>query len=162
MCGFVHVCSMKSYSFFYSFQDFVYQFRLRAIYSDFLQEYLTTVISEIFWHWHHLLNVEMIETSSTMYRNDCICNINDFIIPYKCNARLWREIVNSLGFFFNWQIIALQCCVGFCHTKYTCIGPRLPFTPQLIIKYIPLASFGIRCTLGYYCYWTWVCSPNVQ
>ena len=33
---------------FYSFQDFVYQFRLRAIYTDFMQEYLTRAISEIF------------------------------------------------------------------------------------------------------------------
>ena len=79
---------MKSYSFFYSFQDFMYQFRLRAIYSGFLQGYLTTVISEIFSHRHHLLHVEMIEKFSTMCRNYCICNINDFIIPYKYNAKL--------------------------------------------------------------------------
>ena len=28
----------------------------------------------------------------------------------------WSPIKTFLFFFFNWRIIALQCCVGFCHT----------------------------------------------
>lgn len=47
-CACVYVFSLKSYSFFYNFQNLVYQFRLKAIYSDFLQGYLTAVISKIF------------------------------------------------------------------------------------------------------------------
>ena len=27
-----------------------------------------------------------------------------------------NDYVSAVIFFFNWMIIALQCCVGFCHT----------------------------------------------
>ena len=64
---------------------------------------------------------EIIEESSTMYKNDYTCNISDFIIPYKYNAKLWREILNFLIF-------------KFCF-------PWLPFTPELITKYIPFGIF---------------------
>ena len=51
-----------------------------------------------------------------------------------------RPVCNSLHlsylcFFFNWKIIALQCCIGFCHTsagishKYTYVPSPLNLPP---------------------------------
>ena len=153
---------------FYSFQDFVYQFRLRAIYSDFMQEYLTRAISEIFWHRHHLLNVEMIETSSALHRNYCICNINLaslFLINIMpgCEGRSW----------ILWRIIALQCCVGFCHTivwvsqKYTRVASHHHPSRSLVTIYTrtdhqirPFGIFWYEVHFGVLLLltWTWVSS----
>ena len=33
-----------------------------------------------------------------------------------CLSLTLRRLSHSLSFFFNWRIIALQCCVDFCHT----------------------------------------------
>ena len=49
----------------------------------------------------------------------------------KCQkGKVWEIIIGI--FFFNWQTIALQCCVGFCHTtwidcKYTYVPSCLSF-----------------------------------
>ena len=51
-----------------------------------------------------------------------------------------------LFFFFNWRIIALQCCVGFCHTiawiihKYTYITSLLGLPPSPAIPPLQLVS----------------------
>lgn len=43
---------------------------------------------------------ETVEQSS-VYKNYFTCNINDFIIPYRYNEKLWRKILNSLVFKFT-------------------------------------------------------------
>ena len=35
----------------------------------------------------------------------------------QCSAFFFFNMVIFLKFIFNWKIIALQCCVGFCHTS---------------------------------------------
>ena len=47
-------------------------------------------------------------------------------------SRAWENCETEAIFFFNWRIIALQCCVGFCHIalwigqKYTCVPSWTP------------------------------------
>ena len=59
---------------------------------------------------------------------------------------VWTKVY----FFFNWRIIALQCCGGLCHTStwishnYICISPLLSLPPPkgilLINEYYAISS----------------------
>ena len=45
---------------------------------------------------------------------------------------------------FNWRIVALQCCVGFCHTT-TCISHKYTYIPSLLnLPSIPYPSHPSR------------------
>ena len=48
------------------------------------------------------------------------------------------EVLEFLKFIFNWRIIALQRCFGFCHTS-TCINHRYTYVPSLLN--LPATSF---------------------
>ena len=55
----------------------------------------------------------------------------------KCFLEKHAEPGIFISLFFNWRIIALQCCVGFCHTStwisctYTCVPSLLNLHPTL-------------------------------
>ena len=54
----------------------------------------------------------------------------EFISLRKISDSCKEQSINFFFFFFYWKIIALQYCVGLCHTS-TCISHRYTYVPSL-------------------------------
>ena len=54
----------------------------------------------------------------------------EFISLRKNSDSCKEQSINFCPFFFYWKIIALQYCVGLCHTS-TCISHRCTYVPSL-------------------------------
>ena len=54
----------------------------------------------------------------------------EFISLRKNSDSCKEQSINFFPFFFYWKIIALQYCVGLCHTS-TCISHRCTYVPSL-------------------------------
>ena len=55
-------------------------------------------------------------------------------LSYRCFYPFFTSIVFSLSFLkisliFNWKMIALKCCIGFCYTKTCQTSPGLALPP---------------------------------
>ena len=82
------------------------------------------------WLYFHFLLVHSDGSGPTVcfFLLAALCGLQDLSSPTKdwTQARQWKSWVLTTGppgiplsvfFFFNWKIIALQCCVGICHTS---------------------------------------------
>ena len=68
------------------------------------------------------------------------------IWKFICAKNMRPETLKFFLFIFNWRIIALQCCVGFCHTSawishwYKFVGQRLSSRKMLHLLWLLLGS----------------------
>ena len=65
--------------------------------------------SVVFSHWLGGGRVALRETADIYSRRSAVAAVS----AEHLSGVLWV----FLNIFFNWRIIALQCCVGFCHTS---------------------------------------------
>ena len=85
---------------------YYYQNKLATSNSQVLIIQMTTRMTEYHWHWK--LKSQNIKTGKEDSHSDQAQNY--FLIWRKDFFRVWYV-------YFNWRLIGLQYCVGFCHTS---------------------------------------------
>ena len=84
-------------------------------------------------HFHHL-NFDRIKSLSQLVFESLVCPSSNSHCVLKINSALKTSLFKKI--FFNWRIIALQCCISSCHTwmshRYTYIPSLLSLPSHLI------------------------------
>ena len=112
---------------------FLFNLRIIALQNFFGFCQTSTSISHRYTYVPSLLNLSHISERAMMFIvGICHSLCTTFL---KSNDAIFRRqlILNFLKnvFVFNWKIIALQYCVGFCHTS-TWISHRYTYVPSLL------------------------------